>query len=170
MRLVALALLAACGDVDPCEELAGTCLALAVESDTVREVDLLELDLLYGPTHATIATGPGTGVAALPLATAISLDVPEPVSLGIVAAGKLGGTVLGTGFATATIEPGARASLAIVLAPPDDCVAGSFYCGGDRLAGDPGTLYQCNGGGVPLARGVCELGCLVRPGDDDICR
>jgi hypothetical protein len=37
------------------------------------------------------------------------------------------------------------------------------------LAGDPQTLYQCNGGGVPLARGVCRHGCTVRPTQDDQC-
>jgi hypothetical protein len=57
-----------------------------------------------------------------------------------------------------------------VLAPPGDCVAGSYYCGGDKLAGDPDTLYQCNGGGVPLARGRCVAGCIVIPTDDDACR
>jgi hypothetical protein len=171
-RLAVLALLAGCGGAgDPCADVAGACLTVQVSSSTVDEIDQLELDILYGDRHATASTqGDGGGVVGLPLATAIALDdATGALDVGVVAAGKLSGVVLGTGAGRATLAPGAHATISIRLAPIDDCVAGSFYCGGDRLAGDPDTLYQCNAGGVPLARGVCAHGCLIRPTEDDAC-
>ncbi|HEY5935095.1 MAG TPA: hypothetical protein VIU61_10685 [Kofleriaceae bacterium] len=164
--------LVACGDPAPCDDVAGACVALSVESATVTEIDHLELDVLYGEDHGTTTTTPGGGVATLPLETAIELELDGagPQEVGIVAAGKLGGVTLGTGAAQATLAGGEHATLAIVLGPPGDCMAGGFYCGGDKLAGDPETLYQCNGGGVPLARGRCALGCIIRPAADDACR
>lgn len=49
------------------------------------------------------------------------------------------------------------------------CVEGGFYCGGDKLVGDPATLYTCEGG-VGVNGAPCPDGCLVRPGRDDVCR
>lgn len=165
---------AGCGGVpDPCAELAGTCVAVRATSDTVDAIDHLELDIVYGDRHATTtAQLEGGAVVSLPVSVAIGLDVPGDGELrvGVVAAGKRSGVVLGTGAGSATVAHGERAAIELRLAPPQDCVAGSMYCGGDKLAGDPDTLYQCNGGGVPLARGVCAFGCIIRPGDDDTCR
>lgn len=56
--------------------------------------------IVYGDRHATTTTQAAGGRSSeLPLATAIVLDVPDsaPVAVGVVAAGKLGATVLGTG-------------------------------------------------------------------------
>jgi hypothetical protein len=171
--LAALALpLAACSDADPCAG-AATCLRIDVGSTTVTAIDQLELDLVYGDRHATTTTeATGGHTTTLPLATAVVLEVPGAASIavGVVAAGKLSGTVLGTGAASATLAPRHHATLRIELAPPGSCTAAALYCGGDMLAGDPQTLYQCNAGGVPLARGPCSYGCLVRPGKDDVCR
>jgi hypothetical protein len=146
--------LAACGSPDPCESAAGTCLVVEVDSSLVERIDQLELDVLVGDVHGTTTTQPsGGGTVSLPLVTAIEIDVtPEgALAVGVVAAGKLGGTVLGTGAASTALLPGQKATLSIELAAPGDCVAGGLYCGGDKLAGDPQTLYQCNAGGVPLA-------------------
>lgn len=172
MRVALLAALVACGGGgdDPCADVAGACISLRVTSATVDAIDQLELDVLYGDTHGTTATQPaGGGTAPLPLVTAIAIAVDAPVPVGVVAAGKLAGTVLGTGAASIELAPDAHVELAIELAEPAACVAGGFYCGGDKLAGDPETLYQCNGGGVPLARGRCVHGCVVMPTDDDAC-
>ena len=173
-RLVIAALLAAAGcgaDDDPCAPAAGACLAVHVRSATVDRVDQLELDVLYGDLHATSTTqADGGRVVALPLATSIELDLAGPTAIGVVAAGKLSGVVEGTGAATATLDAGEHGSVTLELAPAQACVAGSLYCGGDKVAGDPDTLYQCNAGGVPLARGACAYGCVVRPADDDTCR
>lgn len=167
--LVSLALaLTACGASDPCEDIAGACITLRVESRTIERIDHLELDVLHGELHGTATTG--TSAVDLPIVTAVAI---EPVTVeqhvGIVAAGKLAGVVLGTGATSTLLAPDAHVELTIELAPPADCEAGAFYCGGDKLAGDPDTLYQCNGGGVPLARGRCAGGCLVRPTQDDVC-
>lgn len=167
----ALAVLAACGEPDPCAGLADTCLAVRVDSSIAGEIDQLELDILYGDRHATITTqAEGGRVVTLPVTTAIELELSGPTFVGVVAAGKLSGLVLGTGAGSAELAPGDRRSIEIRLAETQDCVAGSFYCGGDKMAGDPDTLYQCNAGGVPLARGRCAYGCVIRPGDDDVCR
>jgi hypothetical protein len=174
LAAVALAGLAltGCSDDDPCTG-AATCLRLDVASATVATIDQLELDIVYGDHHATTTTAAAGGhTTALPFATAIVLDVPGPelVTVGVVAAGKLGSRVLGTGAASATLAAGHHATIQLELAPLGDCNPAAFYCGGDLLAGDPQTLYQCNAGGVPIARGPCTYGCLVRPGKDDVCR
>ena len=173
-RLVlAILVLASCGaDDDPCAG-AATCVRIDVASATIATIDQLELDVLYGARHATTTTqAPGGRTTKLPLATAIVLDVDgtAEIAVGVVAAGKLGAGVLGTGAASVSVAPGAHAAIALELSPIEACDAGGFYCGGDRLAGDPQTLYQCNAGGVPIARGRCADGCVVRPTDDDACR
>ena len=44
-----------------------------------------------------------------------------------------------------------------------------MYCGGDKLDGDPQTLYVCMAGaGTSPQR--CAAGCVVRAGNDDACR
>jgi hypothetical protein len=162
----------ACRDDDPCAG-ADTCIQLDVESATVERIDHLELDVVYGTRHATTTTQAADGhLTALPLSTAIVLGDTgdDPIAVGIVAAGKLGGTVLGTGAASTTIAPGRHAAVELELSPAKDCSAGAHYCGGDMLAGDPRTLYECNAGGVPIARGRCPGDCAVRPGKDDVCR
>jgi hypothetical protein len=171
--LVAALLVASCssGSDDPCAG-AATCVRIDVVSQTVAAIDQLELDVVYGERHATTTTQAAGGRRTpLPLSTAIVLDITDDpeLSVGVVAAGKLGASVLGTGAASAIVAPGEHAAIVLELSPVDDCVAGSFYCGGDRLAGDPQTLYQCNAGGVPIARGVCGAGCFVRPTRDDVC-
>ncbi len=109
-------------------------------------------------------------MVSLPLVTSIELDLSDTTKLGLVAAGKLSGVVQGTGAASASLGPNEHGSVTIELAPLQACVAGGLYCGGDKIAGDPDTLYQCNAGGAPLARGRCAFGCVVRPADDDTCR
>jgi hypothetical protein len=166
---VVLVALAACSDPDPCAGL-GACVRLHVQSSKVTRIDTLELDVVYGAKHATTSTQAGGGEDVdLPLVTGVEVATTAPVRVGIVAAGKRGGNVLGTGAGVAMLDPGAHADLTIDLAPVASCTAGAFYCGGDKLAGDPGTLYECNAGGVPLARGVCPAGCTVRPANDDVC-
>jgi hypothetical protein len=167
MRRLLVIALAGCGSANPCDEVAGRCIALHVDSATVARIDHLELDIVYGDRHGTATTG--DGVVDLPLVTAIEVTGSGTLAVGIVAAGKLAGVVLGTGAAQTTLAPNAHVEVALELAAVADCQAGAYYCGGDMLAGDPQTLYQCNGGGVPLARGVCRHGCTVRPTQDDQC-
>lgn len=92
------------------------------------------------------------------------------IRVGVVAAGKLGGFVLGTGAAFTTVDAGHHRGIAIVLAPVEICVAGALYCGGHQLAGDSETLYRCNSGSVPTARGArCAHGCAFHTDRDDAC-
>ena len=171
-RWLAPLLVAACGDGDsPCDDVASMCVELRVVSSTVLSIDHLELDVSYGDLHGTTTSeAPGGRAAPLPLVTAIVVDgAAAPLDVSVVAAGKLGGVVQGTGAAWTTVDGSGAASLEIRLAPASDCTPGGHYCGGDKLAGRSDIVYECNGGGVPIARGRCTHGCLVRPTQDDAC-
>jgi hypothetical protein len=165
-RAVVLVALASCATDDPCDAVTGTCVTLHVASPTVATIDQLELDLSWGDHHETTTIQPD-GPASLPLVTAIVLDGASAPRLAVVAAGKLSGHVLGTG-ANAALLPD-HTTLELVLVEPATCTAGARYCGGDKLAGMADTLYECNGGGVPLARGECAGGCITVPSHDDAC-
>jgi hypothetical protein len=181
MRPWWLVVVAACGSDDPCDGVAATCVTVRVTSETVAAIDTLELDISYPGFHDTAATHT-SGTIALPLATALELgDTPESITVGIVAAGKLAGTVLGTGYGEISLlELGAHATLDIPIAlRADPCILGT-YCGGNKLDGDPETLYLCHPGGltdpdgdpeanVPTARGHCANGCIINSSDDDVC-
>lgn len=58
--------------------------------------------------------------------------------------------------------------------PPADarapCVVGGYYCGGERLPGDPRSLYRCDEGGAGTLTSTCATSCIVAPpGRDDAC-
>jgi hypothetical protein len=171
---LAAAFLAACGAgddaADPCVTAAGTCLAIDVRSDTVTRIDQLDLDILYGIRHAVAHTQlDGGRAASLPVATSIVFDDATAVEVGVVAGGKLAGSLLGTGAASATLAADEHARVTITLAEVATCQDAAFYCGGDQLAGDPATLYQCDAGAVPQARGRCAFGCTINAAADDEC-
>jgi hypothetical protein len=170
MRRVLLLLLAACGDdPDPCATVETACIALRVESDSVDEIDQLELDILYGERHDTLTTAlADNGVVALPLVTALALELDATTHVGVVAAGRLGGNVLGFGAAAIELAADQRVALDLVLAPRSTCEDGGDYCGGDELAGEKDTLYRCRDG-FSIARGRCVHGCTVRDSIDDAC-
>lgn len=169
-RLLVLVPLVACGeDPDPCAAVSSACIALRVDSSTVDAIDLLELDILYGDRHDTITTALDSGgVVELPIVTSLALDLTAATEVGVVAAGKLSGGVLGIGAASTTLDANQRIELDLVLAPRSTCETGGDYCGGNELAGDEDTLYRCTDG-VPIARGRCVHGCTVRDGIDDGC-
>jgi hypothetical protein len=50
------------------------------------------------------------------------------------------------------------------------CVVGGTYCGGDKVDGDPNTLYRCQGQGKTSVVQKCANGCLVAAGTDDRCK
>ena len=166
MKLALVAILVAgCATDDPCAGVSGTCVTLHVTSPSVKTIDQLELDLSWGDNHAVTTLQPG-GTASLPLVSGVAI-AGSASKLAIVGAGKLSGQVLGTGAAAITLAD--RASLELVLADPGSCVAGARYCGGDKLAGMADTVYECNAGGVPIARGACAAGCVTHPTVDDSC-
>jgi len=172
-----------CGAVDPCMGVAGACLAVHVASSAVSSVDALDVAVTVGPVHGT-ATTARSGATTLPAVTAIELgsSITAPTNIRVALSAERAGAVVATGSATTTIAPGEHASVDVQLgaavvdagAPPDlagpDCVPGGFYCGGDKLTGDAGTLYRCDAPAAPTPRGVCSAGCIVRPGLDDTCR
>jgi hypothetical protein len=50
------------------------------------------------------------------------------------------------------------------------CVSPGLYCGGDKLMGDPNTLFQCNPNGSGTLVQQCMYGCdREPPGSDDRC-
>jgi hypothetical protein len=51
----------------------------------------------------------------------------------------------------------------------NDCVVGSYYCGGDKVTGDAKTLYLCKGPGTPSVAQRCTTACTVNAGKDDSC-
>jgi hypothetical protein len=51
-----------------------------------------------------------------------------------------------------------------------DCTIGGLYCGGDKVSGDPNTLYRCTGGSSGTVVSACSNGCAVLPGRNDACR
>ena len=56
-------------------------------------------------------------------------------------------------------------------AKPNDCIAGGYYCGGERISGATDTLYRCNADGPPTLLARCANGCAIGPaGKDDACR
>lgn len=168
-RVVALAcLLAGCGSDDPCARSKGSCVTLQVTSPTIARIDQLQLDVLYGTYHSTVAD-PATKPVALPAQAAVELALPGTLDVSIDVAGLLGGTLLGTGTGKLTVQEGEHAGLDIVLVPQQPCVAGSRYCGGDKVAGDPNTVYECVANAVPKAHGECPGACVVRTGQDDEC-
>jgi hypothetical protein len=180
--LLLLSLVAAgCSGVDPCAGVAGACLAVHVTSASVREVDRLDVAVTVGAVHGS-ATTAGAGPTALPAVTAIELgpSITAPVDIRIAVDAERGGAVVGHGAAATVIAPAQHASLEVRLGAAVDggsadlagpgCVAGGLYCGGDKLDGDPGTLYRCDAPAAPTVRGVCASGCILRPGLDDACR
>jgi len=50
------------------------------------------------------------------------------------------------------------------------CFVGGLYCGGDKIGGDPATLFRCTGTGAPAVVRHCASGCAVHAGSDDACR
>jgi hypothetical protein len=171
-RALVLLVLGACGGddgVDPCASIAGTCLAIRVESPSIDHVDELELDILHADLHDTVAVPTG-GEVSLPLLTAIALrPTPAgPTRIDVVAAGLLDGAVLGTAHGSNTLGPDQHGVLALSLAPPPGCDLGTYYCGGVELSGAVDTVYECTAT-VPTARGRCPGQCVAHPTLGDTC-
>jgi hypothetical protein len=49
------------------------------------------------------------------------------------------------------------------------CYPGGLYCGGDKVSGDPSTLYKCTGGSSGYVASHCANGCAVVSGSNDRC-
>ena len=180
MRAAWLLALAACGPDAPCEGVASTCIVVHITSESIATIDTLELDISYAGFHST-ATSKG-GATALPLVTGVELDgATDEVTVDLLAAGKLAGAVLGTGYLrTDPIAPNTRATVTIPIAALALMCKEGTYCGGDKVNGDSNSLYLCHPGGpgdpdgtpeadVPTLRGVCANGCIRNTCANDLC-
>jgi len=180
LAVAALALLS-CSGVDPCAGVAGACIAVHIRSSTLHDVDRLDLAVTVGSARGHASTA-GAGATPLPATTAVELgaSVTAPTAVRIAVDAERGGAVVASGSAATVVGPGQHLALDVHLGAPSDggapdlagpeCVPGGFYCGGDKLTGDPGTLYRCDAPAAPTVRGVCAAGCILRPGLDDTCR
>jgi hypothetical protein len=53
---------------------------------------------------------------------------------------------------------------------PGTCKPPGYYCGNDKIPGDPNVLYQCVAGDDAKVHERCEAGCKIAPsGVDDYC-
>lgn len=173
--LFAAATLAGCGAPDPCDAVSGACLAVYVDrSPMISSIDLLDLDLTFGAhTGHSILGAPNGPVLALPAVTSIALPTldasPEPITLSAVA--HLGARVIGVARTSTTLTTGEHGAVHLALqAVSGDCLGGGLYCGGDKLAGLPDSLYRCVAGGTPSLFMSCPNGCRVEINTDDGCR
>ena len=182
-RLALILVVTACGGSDdPCDGVAATCITARITSSSVIAIDTLQLDISYEGFHATTATT-AESPTSLPLVTALELGgATVPVTVDIVVAGKLAGAVLGTAYQQSEpLDPGAHATVSFdIAALANPCLEGTYCGGGDRVDGEPDTLYLCHPGGVgdpdgtveadvPTARGRCLNGCIENTCDDDLC-
>jgi hypothetical protein len=177
-----LALACGCSPADPCAGVTGACLAVHISAPGLQQIDALELAVTVGDVRGSATFG-RPGPTRLPAATAIELgsSITAPVEIAVAVDAERSGAIAGSGAVSTTIAPGEHASVEVRLgAPATDggapdlagagCQPGGLYCGGDKLDGDPGTLYRCDAPAPPTTRGVCSAGCVLRPGLDDQCR
>jgi len=165
--ILACVVAACAGPADPCAGEGDVCVHVRVTSTAIARVDQLELDVLYDDGTFSTATTT-TPTVDLPVTTGIAFAAPPPSTIQVVIAGRLADQVVGTGYGATTV--GSGDPLAIDLEPvADPCIPGGAYCGGDKVTGDPSTLYRCGAQGVGYARGACVFGCTVGVGRDDAC-
>lgn len=144
---------------------------LGVDSLVIQTIDQLELDVVYAGHHATITTGTVGKTIDLPSSLPLTLELPGPplIQVDLIAAGKLGGSVLGLAADSITVQQGHQASARFFL-EPDPCVEGALYCGGTGIGvlADGKTLYRCTGG-VPIFYVQCSSGCFPHFEPNAVC-
>lgn len=79
-------------------------------------------------------------------------------------AGDGGGALVAKCASGCMPADGGVAHCAIPVTP---CEVGGYYCGGDKLDGDPGVLYRCGTGSVAIESERCKKGCQVAPPEND---
>lgn len=163
--------LAACLHPDPCAS-GATCVNVAIDSFSIKRIDQLELDVVYGGHHGTTTLGTVGDAFGLPVTIPITLDLPASplIDVSVLVAGKLGGSVLGLGGESATVQQGNQATALILMEPYNGCAEGELYCGLSLaiLGADDGALYRCTGG-VPIFAMQCSSGCNPYGGSHGQC-
>ena len=164
--------LAACAHPDACAS-GATCATLEIEAVGIRSIDQLELDVVYEGRHGNTTIGTAGTPMRLPLTVALRLDLPDSplIHVSLIAAGKLGGQVLGAGGDTTVVQQGFDVTTLVVMEPFDPCVEGELYCGLSLgiLGQDDAVLYRCTGG-VPIFFMQCSGGCDLYQGSHGQCR
>ena len=157
----AAGLLAAChfGPEDRCQG-GTTCVDLEVDGYPFNEIDQLTFDVVYGTRHANTTIDAG-GAISLPTSVPLTfaLTDPTPIDVSLIAAGRLGGHVLGADARTIRLQLGDHTSITLLLSHVLPCTEGAVYCGGTGdIQAEIRTLYRCTGG-LPVYYAQCTSAC-----------
>lgn len=69
-----------------------------------------------------------------------------------------------------TTPPDAGPASTATAVRGNDCVVGGTYCGGNKVGGDPATLYRCKSAEEATRVETCARGCSINPGRNDSCK
>jgi hypothetical protein len=133
--LAGLVVAAGCHQSDPCAGVSGICVALTVQSSSVSAVDSLRI------VASGAVSGDHTSTSArtnLPVAIALKLPATTRGVAHFAVTGSLGGSVVGTGVADATVAPGQHVAATCTLVETGahgGDLAGVVYLGGADLGG-----------------------------------
>jgi len=157
----AAAVLAAChlGPEDRCGA-ATTCVNVEVNGYPFKEIDQLTFDVVYGTRHANTTIDAG-GAISLPTSVPLTFALTDPalIDVELIAAGKLGGRVLGADARSIQLQLGDQISATLLLFSIRACTEGAVYCGGTGdIIAESQTLYRCTGG-LPVYYARCAEAC-----------
>jgi photosystem II stability/assembly factor-like uncharacterized protein len=130
----ALLVAGGCGTVasDPCKGVAGTCVALTVQSSTVTAVDSLHILASGALTGDQTSSG---GRANLPIVVALKLPSGVSGELDLHVDGVLTAAIVGSCDTSATVTDGQHTTLVCTLVGPDNGSIDMSMGGGDDLTG-----------------------------------
>jgi hypothetical protein len=159
----------ACSDSDPCGD-ATTCVRLEVDAFSIQAIDQLLLDVVYDGHHATTVTGTLGTAIELPLDLPLTFNVPgNQIDVDLVAAGKLGGQVVGADATSLTVQSGTHSHESLFLLSARACTEGALYCGGTSdIIAESQSLYRCTGS-VPIFYARCSFACTPHFDSGAVC-
>jgi hypothetical protein len=163
-------LLAACDDTGSCGD-AATCVLIKVDGLQIRSVDQVQLDLLYAGHHATVTTATQGEPVELPVSIPVVLDLPGTplIEVDVIAAGRLGGAVLGLDGGSTSVQNGYHGVIHLLLFAQSPCVEGALYCGGfGTVFAESRSLYRCTRS-VPIFYARCDGGCFSHSSPGAVC-
>ena len=162
-----MAALAGCGvnETNPCDGIAGACLAIHVEG-SAPGADTLSFDLSGAATdHFTRALGPGV---TLPAVVAVTLKPDAAGALTVSVAGLVATRGVGSGSAMLTLVAGAHNEVHVTLTGAASCTDGTrnqdetgIDCGG-AVCPPCANGQMCNST-KDCAAGVCAMSLCVLP-------
>jgi hypothetical protein len=155
---------------DSCPE-TSRCIELELDAIPSHTIDQVTLDVVYGGVHDTLTIDAVGGAIRLPTTIPLTFDVADTslLEIGIIAAGKLNGRVVGADARSTRLQQGDHDSLLMLLFAVEPCTETAVYCGGTLgLQADFQTLYRCTGG-LPTYYARCSTGCFERTGQPAQC-